>query len=372
MPELTFFPLGNADCCRVDLTNKRKLLFDYAATRCEDDESDKRVDLAKLLRDDLNSNRRNHFDVVTFTHLDADHTKGSTEFFYLEHDTAYQGEGRIKIEEMWVPAAVIIEEEETMGEEHLIIQAEARYRLKNKKGIRVFSRPVLLKDWLQKNGVNFEDVAHLITDAGQVVPGFTNEADGVEFFVHSPFAKRLNECEVIDRNSDSIVLQATFTCYGEETKLILGADTTHEEMSDIVDITKWHGRDERLESDVVKLPHHCSYLSLGPEKGTEKTEPAENVRWLYEEKGRRGLKIVSTSDPIQAEDTVQPPHWQAANYYRDLVKSKTGEFLVTMEFPSTSKPEPLVIEITARGATVKKRNMTGGAGIIGGSSPRAG
>ena len=372
MPKLTFFQLGNADCCRIDLDNGKKLLFDFAATRCQDDKDDKRADLPKLLRDDLKANSRNNFEVVTFTHLDQDHTKGSTEFFFLEHDKKYQSDDRIKIDEMWVPAAVIVEEEETMGEEHLIIQAEARYRLRNKKGIRVFSRPGLLKDWLTKNGLSLDDVKHLITDAGQIVPGLTIDTDGAEFFVHSPFAKRLDECEVVDRNSDSIVMQATFDCSGHKTKLILGADTTHDEMSDIVDITRWHKREERLESDIVKLPHHCSYLSLGPEKGKDKTEPAPNVKWLYEEKGNQGLKIVSTSDPIPSEDTVQPPHRQAANYYRDLVKSKNGEFLVTMEFPNKTSPAPLVIQINAYGAAVEKRNAAGGISIIGGSASRAG
>ena len=213
---------------------------------------------------------------------------------------------------------------------------------------------------------------HLITDAGQIVPGFTIGDDEVEFFVHSPFAKRLNECEVVDRNSDSIVLQATFEVSGRKTKLILGADTTHEEMSDIVDITRWHKREERLESDIVKLPHHCSYLSLGPEKGKDKTEPVENVKWLYEEKGNRGLKIVSTSDPIPAVDTIQPPHRQAANYYREMLRAKNGEFLVTMEFPNQTAPAPLVISIDSWGARVEKRNTTGGSSIIGGTAPRAG
>ncbi len=372
MPKLTFFPLGNADSCRIDLDNGKKLLFDYAAVRCPDDKNDKRADLPKLLRDDLKSNRRDYFDVVTFTHLDEDHTKGSTEFFYLEHDKKYQTGDRIKIEEMWVPAAVIVEDEETMGEEHLIIQAEARHRLLSKKGIRVFSRPVLLQDWLSKKGVALDDVRHLITDAGQVVPGLTTEADGAEFFVHSPFAKRLNECDVVDRNSDSIVLQATFECSARKTKFILGADTTHDEMTDIVEITRYHKREERLESDVVKLPHHCSYLSLAPDKGKEKTEPVENVKWLYEEKGNKGLRIVSTSDPIPSVDTTQPPHRQAANYYRDLVKTKSGEFLVTMEHPSQTSPAPLVISIDALGARTEKRNTTGGGSITGGTASRAG
>jgi len=372
MPKLTFYPLGNADCCRVDLIDGKKLLFDYADTRCKDDKGDKRVDLPGELRKDLTAAERKYYDVVAFSHLDKDHICGSSEFFYLEHDKKYQSSDRIKINEMWVPAAVIIEDKETLGEEHAIIQKEARYRLRNKKGIRVFSRPGLLRDWLEKQGMTVDEVCHLITDAGQIVPGFTREEEGVEFFAHSPFAKRINDCEVVDRNSDSLVLQATFEDYGNETKFILGADSPHEVLSEIVDITRQHKREERLEWDVFKLPHHCSYLSLGPEKGKDKTEPVPNVKWLFEDQGHQGGIIVSTSDVIPAVDTDQPPHRQAANYHKDNVMTKDGEFRVTMEFPSTSKPEPMVIEIGAGGAKVVKRNTGGAAAVTGTSAPRAG
>lgn len=317
MPKLTFFPLGNADCCLCDLNNGKKMLFDYAATRCGDDKNDKRIDLPKALRDDLNAAERDYYDVVAFSHLDLDHIKGASEFFYLEHSSKFQSKDRIKINELWVPAAVIVEDKDSLGEEHSIIQAEARYRLRNRRGIRVFSRPELLRDWLAKQGMKLDDLRNLITDAGQLVPGFSLSDDGVEFFVHSPFAKRINECEVVDRNSDSLVLQATFDYNGTQTKLILGADTPHEIWTEIVDITRAHKRDERLEWDVFKLPHHCSYLSLGPEKGKEKTVPVPNVKWLFEEKGNERGIVVSTSDIIPSEDTDQPPHRQAANYHKE-------------------------------------------------------
>jgi hypothetical protein len=372
MPKSTFYPLGNADCCLIDLANGEKLLFDYADTRCRDDETDKRIDLPAELRRNLSAADRKYFDVVAFSHLDQDHTCGSTDFFYLQHDVKYQSAERIKINELWVPAAVLIEASETLGEEHAIIQREARYRLKNKSGIRVFSRPGLLKHWLDGVGLKLEEVCHLITDAGQLVPGFDREEDGVEFFVHSPFAKRINECEVVDRNCDSLVLQVTFVDYGNETRMILGSDAPYDVLSDIVDVTRWHEREERLEWDVFKLPHHCSYLSLGPEKGKDKTEPVPNVKWLLEDQGRQGAIVVSPSNPIPTEDTDLPPHRQAANYHRDNIANKDGEFRVTMEFPSTSKPEPLVIEIGASGAKVVKRTTESALVITGGSTPRAG
>jgi hypothetical protein len=75
MHKVTFHPLGNADCCRIDLDNGKKLLFDYAQTRPADDENDPRIDLAKELWEDLKSAKRDYFDVVAFTHADDDHIR---------------------------------------------------------------------------------------------------------------------------------------------------------------------------------------------------------------------------------------------------------------------------------------------------------
>jgi hypothetical protein len=370
MHKLNFFPLGNADCCRIDLENGKKILFDYANTRNPDDEDDLRIALDEKLREDLDEANRDSYDVVAFTHLDTDHIKGASDFFWLEHAKKYQSDDRIKIDELWVPAAVITEEGCT--DDAAVVQAEACHRLREKKGIRVFSRPEALKDWLEEEGIDLGEVRDLFTDAGQVVPGFTTTADGVEFFAHSPFAKRQDENEVEDRNLDSLVVHATFTVQGRSTKLMLGSDVNHEVLSDIVQITKKKDRADRLQWDVFKLPHHCSYTVLGPEKGDDETEPTEDVAWLFEEQGRKRAIIVSTSDPIPSQDTEQPPHRQAANYYKRIAKEIDGEFKVTMEHPKKSDPEPLVIKIEGAGAAVEKMMVPASVAVLTQKAPRAG
>jgi hypothetical protein len=369
MHKLTFFPIGNADCCLIDLANGLKLLFDYANCRNANDRSDLRIDLAAALREDLRRSGRRHFDIVAFTHADDDHVHGASEFFYLTHAKKYQSKDRIEINQLWVPAAMIVEE--GLKDDARILQAEARYRLREGKGIRVFSRPARLKKWFDKEGIKLADREHLITDAGKLIPGFTASTQGVEFFVHSPFAIHLKDA-LVDRNDCSLILQATFNIDGQETRLILSADATHEILTDMVSVTKYHKNDARLAWDIFKLPHHCSYLSLNSEPGTHITEPVPEVKWLFEQ-GAQGGVIVSTSKPIPSDDSDnQPPHRQAANYYKKRAAAIGGEFKVTMEHPTPASPEPLIITIDTAGATVKKTSARSGVAMTSRPAPRAG
>jgi hypothetical protein len=197
--------------------------------------------------------------------------------------------------------------------------------------------------------------------------------DGVEFFVHSPFATRQNESELVERNINCLVLHATFTVGQVQTKVFFGADATHEALTDIVRITKAHGRQDRLEWDVMKNCHHTSYLSIGPEKGKEKTEPVPETAYLYEEMGLNRAIMVSSSCPIPSnDDSNQPPHRQAAKYYQDCSAARHGKYKVTMEHPRVSNPEPLAIEIDGTKARVVEAFSAGITNIVSRPAPRAG
>lgn len=376
MPALiTVFPLGNADCTRIDLVDGQKLLVDFGNQGDPNDPADLRCDLAAELASDLRKVGRDYFNAVCFTHLDADHCQGASDFFYFEHATKYQGSGRIKMKEMWVPAAAVTEEGlEDCGR---VIRQEARYRFRQGKGIKVFSRPDRLKEWCNAAGIDFESRKHLIVDAGTLVPGFSKGGvERAEFFVHSPFAWRTNENKLEDRNEDSIVFQATFKEDGVESYAIFGSDVNHESLALIVQTTKRHKREERLLWHFMKLPHHCSYLALGPERGTTETKAVPDVKWLFETQGQRGAYIVSTSWPIPAAGTkedrdIQPPHRQAANHHRRVARDKDGTFVVTMETPSIARPKPVRFEVTRFGIAL----LLASANIISSAAsatPRAG
>jgi hypothetical protein len=62
--KLTFHPLGNADCTRIDLADGRKILVDYADMRNANDQWDARTDLPTVLKADLRETKRDYYDTV--------------------------------------------------------------------------------------------------------------------------------------------------------------------------------------------------------------------------------------------------------------------------------------------------------------------
>ncbi len=377
---ITFYPVGNGDTCQIALAGGTRVLFDYCHRRVAEDDDDPRIDLKKHLQDELKAAKRDSFDMVAFTHADTDHISGSTEFFELRHAAKYQGAGRIKIDELWVPAAMLVEDvtREQLSDEFALLRKEARYRLLEGSGIRVFSNPPALKDWLhpelKKRGEAVTARDHLIVDAGQIVDSFSLARDGVEFFCHSPFIKHCNGTDVL-RNEAALIFNVRLRADGSDYDFLQIGDSTWDVLEDVVQTTRYHGNGDRLRWDLHNLPHHCSYLALSDDKGKSETTPKPLVKDLLLE-GKSGAYIVSSSDPIPDSadmyERVQPPHIQARKAYKSHLDQIGGRrLLVTMEEPNASKPKPLVFEVTAGGISWA-RALMGAPALLGAAAPRAG
>jgi hypothetical protein len=377
MHQIIFYPVGNGDSSQIALENGKRLLFDYRHLKKTEEGEGPEINLKERLKRDLKKANRNDFDVVAFTHADSDHIENSTEFFELLHAEEYQDKDRVKIKDLWVPAAMILEEApvDEQHKENVLWRQEARYRLRKGKGIRVFSRPDKLKTWLEENGLTLESRKHLITDAGQLVPSFDLDADGVEFFCHSPFIKHVDHSDDL-RNPAALILNVRFKSGQELIDYFAVGDTEWDVLEDIVAITKYHKREDRLGWDLFKAPHHCSYKALSDEKGKRITEPKPLVKELLLA-GKRNGHVVSSSDPIAdneaAYEQEQPPHVQAKNcYLKHLEKIGGGQFFVTMEEPNAREPEPLVFNIDANGLTRQKDTRSPAIVITSREAPRAG
>lgn len=377
MHKVIFYPVGNGDTSQIILENGKRILFDYRHLKQSEEGETPCINLKKRLKDELDEAKRDYFDVVAFTHGDKDHIANSTEFFELLHAEKYQGKDRIKIRELWVPAAMILETatNDERSDEFVIWRQEARHRLKEGKGIQVFSKPEKLKAWLEENNLTLESRLHLITDAGQLAKGFTLPADSVEFFCHSPFIKHVDEGEEL-RNEASLIFQVRCELVGTRTDYWAVGDSTWDVLEDIVNITKYHKNDDRLNWDLFNIPHHCSAHALSPEKGDRETIPTQKVEELLLH-GQREAYIVSSSDPIRDNEDAykqsMPPHIQAKKtYVKYLNKIGGRKFFVTMEEPNEKSPEPIVFEISGKGCRMVGRVISGAAAIISSTPPRAG
>lgn len=375
--KIKVYPVGNGDTAQIVLMNGKRILLDFRHQVQGEDKSNSAIDLKKTLSEELRSANRNDFDIVAFTHADQDHIQGSTEFFELLHSKTYQGPGRIKIRELWVPAAMILEEAEQnqRDSEFVILRQEARYRLKEGFGIRVFSKPDKLKQWLVDNGLTVASRSHLISDAGTVVPSLNLANDGVEFFCHSPFIDQVDEEEAM-RNGAALIFQVRFQVGSAQTNYFAIGDSEYAILEDIVRISKLHGNSDRLKWDLLNIPHHCSYKALGPEKGENETEPTKLIKEFLTA-GQAGSYMICSSDPISADtkafEAVQPPHIQAKKaYVRYLNQIQGRRFLVTMEEPNTKAPEPIVFEITEFGPRLLGQSKTGAATVVSSKPPKAG
>ncbi|MBA4191770.1 MAG: hypothetical protein C0467_27640 [Planctomycetaceae bacterium] len=371
MTKMTFFPLGNADSTLLRLADGRMILKDYCNYESAGEE-DRRVRLDEELRICLREERRDRFDTVAFSHADDDHTHGAEDFFWLDHAEQYQGPGRVHIPELWVPACFILEVGATGTAR--IIRQEARYRFRKGQGIKVFGNPEPLEAWLRVEGIRPSERLHLIQKAGQCIPGFDRNRGQVEIFSHSPFSYRM-EGDEVDRNGNSLVWHLTFFEGDTEYRCMLGADADHGAWANLILKTEQRGRHDRLVTNLFKVSHHSSYKSLAEEKGKDETTPRPEVARMFN-RCLPGCILVSSSDPIPSGNTKQPPHRQAAAYYRRIARERGNEknYIVTMEYPSVERPRPLIVDVTQRGFVVRRSlaAVAGPALVVSRPSPRLG
>lgn len=379
--QVIFYPVGNGDTTQIILSKGRRVLFDFCHRDKAEDADTPEIDLKARFKEDLKAANRDYFDVVAFTHADLDHIQGSTEFFELQHAKKYHGNGRIKIRELWVPAAMLLEEADNdhQTEEYVLLRQEARHRLLEGKDILVFSKPQALADWLEPllkaRGESASARDHLFIDAGTIVPGFTLTKDGVEFFCHSPFIKHCDDGDII-RNSAALVFNVRFNAYGSTYDYLEVGDAEYGDLEDIVSTTRYHKNEDRLAWDLFNIPHHCSYRALNEDKGKDETAPTPLVKDLLL-MGKSDAYIVSCSKPIpdvkDSYEQIRPPHIQARKAYERYLKEVGGrKFLVTMEEPNANKPEPIIFEIGSGGVTWKRSATIGAPAILVSRPPRAG
>lgn len=371
---ITYYPVGSGDCALISADDDNFLmLVDY---RSPSETTDRQpIDVSEKIREKMEDLGRDAFDVVVITHLDSDHVQNIEHFLHFKHDEDLQGSDRFEFDELWVPAAAILEDARDLKDSSLAIQNEALHRLKEEgEGVRVFSTPSAVDDLLAELGVSQDDLPdETFVQAGTCVSHTTMNNHGLEIFVHSPFAHRQEDNELIDRNRDSIVFQARFdTNSSEPVYVMFYSDLEHEALGYLKQVTQKYDNLDYLSYDLLKTPHHSSYKSLASDREKIPNDIENDIKYIFEDAARDRAIIVSSSCASAEENGSNPPHQEALDYYENTATEKSGSFHITNAYPSTDDPAPLVICIDDGGVTLEQKSYTKRTVVQARRPPRAG
>lgn len=346
--KLIFYPLGNAETILFEMNNGEKILFDFAAMKT-DAADDKRYDIKEELSD------IDEFRVVMFTHAHDDHTRGASDFFYFDHAKKYQSIDRKKIKELWVSSAFLLDTNLENGADAKIIRNEARFRLKNNLGIKIFAAPESLTDWLEQNDIDYDSVKEKIVYAGTLFK-INSSQDNIEFFVHAPFSEDSEDID--DKNNPSIVVQMRCINDEEITRILITGDVPYNVLDKIVEKSRHFKNEEYLLWDIYDIPHHCSHTGLNKktDKDGYRIEPTENIKWLLHQ-SMKNANMIASCDEITEETS--PPHLIAKRSY-EFYTAGDVKFLATMEHHAfkKTKAEPIEFIIDSGGIELLSINSS--------------
>ena len=176
-----------------------------------------------------------------------------------------------------------------------------------------------------------------------------------EMFVHGPLRGEHGGA----RNDSSFAFQLVLTSDGGvPLKALFWGDRTADKIWSVVEQTRAHGNDARLEWNVMLASHHCSKYALffKDDQGVLRAhddliDALERAALLSD-----GAWVIASCKAVHDDGTTAftdadgdlPPHTKARERYEAMVAS-ASDFRCTGEYPTTKAPEPVVVEVTDDG-----------------------
>lgn len=342
---IKFYPVDNADCTLVKLSNGKTIVIDSQIRNAYDDKGNQQsFDIKADLLSELNKDADGHpyVDLFINTHPHKDHCIGFGENFYHGDINNYDDENNetIVIGEMWVTHRAM---GNYVDESAVDIRKEAKRRKK------------LYDDNADFEG-SYGNYLRIIGYDGDkeydnrynYIPGtLVNNINGellkfLEIFIHAPFKDDIENCKnEDDKNATSIVIQLGFK-YEEngavEKKVLLGGDAEYQIWQHIVERNK---QDERLDWHIFQAPHHCSWTFFNDPGKEDVLQTSIDI--LNHQIGKDSY-IISSSQEI-LDDKNNPPCYAAKKEYEKHLKTKKN-FLNTATYKEVDGiPQPIVLRL---------------------------
>lgn len=372
--KIKIYPVGNADCILVKLSNGKTIIFDCQihADLCENGKQiwfDVKTDLLKELpKDSLN---RPYVDLYVNTHPHDDHCKGFEENFYHGDPDMYdkdKDKDKILIGELWVTTMLFKNDIAKSAEE---IRREAKRRRSLYDNDNNFTG----SKWNYLRIIGYDKDNEYDTRYGYIPGKVVDRANGTAFdwlsiFIHAPFKKDIETAKRDDdKNATSIVVQLRFSVEGKENvcRALFAGDAEHEIWQHILEN---NADDENLRWNIFVAPHHCSWTFFNESNNKNEVLPsAENILAL--QIGNKSEVVASSKEILNDKDN--PPCFEARQEYKNRLMDSQNFFnTATFDVNSLDIPQPITYIIGSTGKRKELESTKAAESVVSRPAPRAG
>lgn len=342
---MKFYPVGNGDCCLVNIGGPtKKMMFDCNFRQKAENDDDEMFDvLDDLINHELTKKYGLPFlDAFLLTHPDQDHCRGFGDKFFLGDpdfiNDSDKKKGKILIGELWYSPRVFEEYTIDLSDDAKAFKKEAARRMElyktNKKKADREGNRIRIIGWTDSK--DLEGLEDRITVPGNLISEVNgSKCNYFEMFIHAPFKK---DIENADRNETSIVSQLRFKSDKKDTPIargFLAGDAEWHVWDTIMTVNK---NDDFLKWDLLEAPHHCSYTFFADDREDEPNQASLD----FLDKREEGAFVVSSSKVIK-QNSDNPPCQKAKNRYVERVGK--DNFFCTSGDSEDEADKPLVFVI---------------------------
>ena len=371
---IKFYPVGNADCTLVKLSNNKTVMID-CQIKDNLNENGKQVyfDVKKDLLNELKKDTNGYpfVDLFICTHPHKDHCDGFGANFFHGSPNDYDKENdkdKIIIGELWITPRGIGNKLADSAED-IRIEAKRRREIydKNQKYNGDYGNHLRI--------VGYDKDKEFDARYGYVPGKSVTTANGqpfewLEIFIHAPFKDDVATCkEDDDKNVTSIVVQLGFKIQGFndfKCRTLMGGDAEHEIWQHILDNNK---DENRLKWDIFLAPHHCSWTFFNESSNKDEVMPSADI--IMEKQLNNRAYVITSSNEIKNDDK-NPPCYQAKTEYKKRLKSKDNFLNTATDNKYIGIPQPIIFKIAETGKRRETILPAAGDSSTSRPAPRAG
>ncbi len=338
-----FWPVGTGDSTTIVVDKDNAVLqIDLHHLSKSEDEDEEHVPIVdELVRLLPRQNGRPYLAGFALTHPDKDHILGFADLLK-----------RVDIGQIWHTPRIFRENNADLCDDAISFKKEVERRRKvtMERGDDTPSCDRVLiighddifaegkyKDFPERWRACPSDIVTEIDDS--------NHDGNFEAFIHAPFKDGSSG----ERNETSLALHVTVKNGGGQGRLLLFGDLSYPTLRRIVDKTKEKCRQERLNTDVLLAPHHCSKNAMYWKGENDDAEVLkQDILDDFDKMLWYGGYVVSSSESdFSDEKGKNPPHLKARQRYEEIVPSK--HFICTHEHGG-----PVSFEINREGCILQE------------------